>query len=231
MRLRTIAIAVAGLAASASAQVRCFAGYPTAASKAFETPCYDILADDGGVVVRSYGALANASIVHSDIAKGEGYENALFAFAYVADYFSGNNFEKQNISTARTTPLFVLPPRGFEPLWVTAMAIQPTRFRDPARVPAPANNPLVDVNTFSDLALTTIASQHVRLAKPAAQADFKACGKALLAALPGIAAGRFTYDATSYWSPSFAFYYGEAETKEFDIECWVGITDTQGAKA
>ena len=216
-------------AAAGAAPRRCYAPYPSTASRRFETPCFDVLASGGGVDVRGYTALANASIVHADIAKGEGFENAIFAFAYVADYFSGNNFEKQNISTARTTPLLVLPDsRAFESLWSTAMAIEPSRFLNPTRVPAPANNPLVDVNTFSDLGLTTVAALHVRLAKPAAEPDYKACGKALLAALPGVAAGRFTYDATSYWSPSYAFYYAEAEANEFDIECWVGVTDTQG---
>jgi len=186
-----------------------------------------MLASSDGIEVRDLGLDLNVSIVIAEQGKKYGYENALFAFAYIADYFGGDNFEKQNISYARTVPLLVLPSsRLNNPSWVTAMAVAPSHFHDPRRVPGPTNNAQYEVDTFADLQLTPIAARHVKLAAAATEADFVACVVALRAALPGVASGRFVYDAEGYWSPTYAFFYGEAEETNFDIECWVSIKDT-----
>jgi hypothetical protein len=235
--LAAAAAAAAGLAAAASPspspspakRKRCHGPYP-GFSRAFEEVCWDVLATsaDGSVEVRDYTRDVNASFVLSTLPKQDGnFDNALYAFLNIVDYFEGpGNFENRNISFARTVPLFVLPgTRVSDPLWVTMMAVSPTRFPDPYRVPAPANNAPVNVYSLGRFEQAPVAARHVRLARAAVEADFVACGKALAAALPGVAGGRWTVAELGYWSPAYAFFYGQDETTAFDIECWAQVQE------
>ena len=202
---------------------RCHAPYGTYA-KRLESVCFDVLAAGAGVEVRDFTRSANVSVVSNVLDSVFGsFGSALFAFGAIAEYFTGDNLELRNISYARTNPLIVLPNRTSDPSWVVAMAIAPSRFPDPLKVPAPASGAVVTVHPLSVDLSAPLASRHEQLPAPATQADFEQCAADLVAALPNVDGGRFKYDPLGYWSPTFAFYYGNLEQKTFDIECWVQV--------
>ena len=43
------------------------------------------------------------------------------------------------------------------------------------------------------------------------------------AALPGVAKGAFRVFEQGYYTPAYAYFYAEAEKKDFDVECWVEV--------
>lgn len=94
----------------------------------------------------------------------------------------------------------------------------------PEGVPAPTNYPTVATNI--ELATGLVAARHVQLSAPAREADFEACVAALRAALPGVAKGAFRVFEEGFYTPAYAYFYAEAEKKDFDVECWVEVEST-----
>ena len=213
------------LCASAAPAAKCHAPYGSYA-KRLESVCYDVIVAGAGVEVRSVRA-ANVSAVSNTLDATFGsFASALFSFGVLADYFGGDNLARRNISFARTSPLVVLPNRTADPSWAVAMAIAPSRFPDPLKVPAPVSG-AANVSVFPlsrDLA-APLAARHEQLPAPASQADFEQCVADLVAALPNVDNGRFAYDPQGFWSPTFSFFYGTDEFKTFDIECWVQVRE------
>ena len=141
--------------------------------------------------------------------------------AGVFGYFSGNNSAGTDLSNARSVPLLVHP--IYPTVWNVLMALAPSLYPSvspPDGVPAPTNS--ADGTNFG-LATGLVAAHHVQLSAPAREADFKACGVALRAALPKVAKGAFRVFEQGYFTPTYAYFYAQAEKKAFDIECWVEV--------
>jgi hypothetical protein len=199
----------------------CYAPY-SGLSRTLETPCSRTLASGGGVEVREYGAFAaNTSVIALEAAAA-GFDAAVTAGARgLFEYFLGNNSRGEEITRARTVPLLVHPTQAGA--WSVEMALAPSLFpsaQPPEGVPAP-----VYPTEATDFGLATglIAAFPVLLPAPAREADFKFCVDALRAMLPSVAKGAYRVLETGLFTPSYAYYYGEAEKRTYEIECWVEV--------
>ena len=209
-------------AAAAPPSAPCYAPYK-GLSRSLETPCSAVVASGGGVEVRSYGAYARNTTVIACEGNAASYDAAVAAGAAgVFGYFSGNNSAGTDLSRARTVPLLVHPIEAG--VWDVEMALAPSLFPSPLPpegVPAPADPPTVGTNFGLETGL--VAAFAVLLSKPAAEADFTLCGQALRTALPGVANGAFRVLEAGYYTPTYAYFYGQAEKRTFQIECWVEV--------
>ena len=215
------AAAVATTAAAPPPKAPCYAPY-AGLSRKLETPCSSVAASGSGVEVRDYGASAkNTSIILNEGDAADFGAAVSAGAAGVFGYFAGNNSAGTDLSNARTVPLLVHP---IEPgAWVVEMALAPSLYpspHPPEGVPAPAYP--TDASNF-ELATGLVAAFHVRLSAPASEADFESCVAALRAALPGVAKGAYRVLETAFFTPTYAYFYAEAEKKAFDIECWLEV--------
>jgi len=217
-----LSAAAAAAVPAAPPKAPCYAPY-AGLSRTLETPCSSVVASGAGVEVRDYSAaMKNASIIARE-GDASDFDAAVGAGAFgVFGYFSVNNSAGTDLSNARTVPLIVHP---IEPgAWNVEMALAPSLYPSvspPDGVPAPTDYPTVGTNFGLETGL--VAARHERLRVPARQADFEACGAALRAALPQVANGAFRVLEQAYYTPTFAYFYAQAEKKTFDIECWVEV--------
>ena len=222
-RLALLAAAAAA-AAAAPPSAPCYAPYK-GLSRTLETPCSAVLASGGGVEVRSYGQYAGNTTVIAREGDAAGFDAALAAGAAgVFGYFVGNNSLGTDLTRARTVPLLVHPIEAGT--WDVEMALAPSLFPSPdppLGVPAPTAYPTVA--TVFNFATGLIAAFPLLLAAPATEADFQLCLGALRAALPGVGNGAFRVFEAGYYTPTYAYFYGEAEKKNtfFQVECWVEV--------
>jgi len=223
--LAAAAMVAANGPAAAPPKAPCYAPYK-GLSRTLETPCSSVVASGSGVEVRDYSASTKNTTLLAREGNAPGFDAAVGAGAAgVFGYFAGNNSAGKDLSAARTVPLLVHP---LEPgAWNVEMALAPSLYPSPSPpegVPAPTNYPTVATNI--ELATGLVAARHVRLTAPAREADFAACVAALRAALPGVANGAFRVFEEGYYTPAYAYFYAEAEKKDFDVECWVEVEST-----
>jgi len=181
-----------------------------------------VVASGGGVEVRDYGTFAaNTTIIEHEGMRSQYNPAVAMGAAGVFGYFAVNNSAGTDLSSARTVPLLVHPIEVG--VWDVLMALAPSLYPSaypPEGVPAPTD---VAVATNFGLATGLVAARHVRLSAAATEADFAACGAALREALPNIAKGAFRVFEQGYYTPTYAYYYAQAEKKTFDIECWAEV--------
>ena len=214
-------------APAAPPKAPCHAPYP-GLSRKFETPCSAVVASGRGVEVRNYGAYAaNTSVIACE-GDASAFDAAVAAGAAgVFGYFGGNNSAAKDLLSARTVPLLVHPIE--QGIWNVEMALAPSKIpspQPPEGVPAP-QYPTV----ATDLVLETglVAAFYVRLPAPAREADFKTCVAALRAELPQVAGGAYRVLELGYYTPTYAYFYAEAEKTTFDVECWVEVEKAPAA--
>lgn len=216
-----LALALAVVPPPAAAAAPCYAPYP-GPSRTLETPCSSVVASGGGVEVRDYSVSEkNTTIIENEGMRSQYDEAVAMGAAGVFGYFTGNNSLGTDISNARTVPLLVHPIEAG--VWDVLMALSPSLYPSvypPEGVPAPTGSA---VGTNLGLATGLVAARHVRLLAPAQEADFVACGAALRAALPKIAQGAFKVFEQGYYTPTYAYFYAQAEKKDFDVECWAEV--------
>jgi hypothetical protein len=198
---------------------------------AIESPCFSVAAKlPQGVTVRVYKAAVDnaATLVSSSVSAAlQPWSNGLeIASSYVFDYFVGKgNSEGADLTAYLTAPLMFRPTRGTTPddaPWGADMVLQPSKWGPKSQPPAPANG-FVTLSSFGTL---RVAVEHRSLETPPAQADFEACDASLRSVVADDA--RYTVNATSPHTPTFAFYYPRDDMPPvpagpFDFECWVAV--------
>lgn len=188
----------------------------------FEEVCYDtIYNSSSGLMLRSYaGANAAASLVSFNVSSTEIYQEALvMSTFYVISYFAGEgNKKNESLKAARTVPLVLRPPTRSHNLWVSHMALAPSRFPPGSKAPAPGWD--ITLRPMGDV---TLAVLHATVNLSPQPADFDAlCSKVEAEVKEQLPA--WTIDPDSPYSPSHArFFSYEFYDGPFDIECWWGV--------
>jgi len=219
MRAPTLAAALS-LVARCAAAPPCRAPYATPAAAAFETPCADALFSAGALEVRRYPAARArpAQLAHVNFtARGVSFAEALLNGAeFLFCYFEGAcNAAHEDLYALRTVPLTLRRAGGAAPLWLTDMALAPSRL--PGAAPRGENG--IEVLPLGAL----VAARHCDARAQPQEADFDACwGELAAAASRGtLRAAGWALDEGGAWNGTRAFFTFQNQTEPpFDFEVW-----------
>ena len=164
------------------------------------------------LVLRSYTP-TTAFVVESSVEDDPGNsfdDNIFYTSAFLFDYFTGNNANKQNLSAnALTAPFTLRPPvvgRSENEDWIGSMALAPSVWHPSGKPPPASTLATVKVVSYGNL---TMAARPVVLSNAPTEDDFRNAYGELenfitFLTIPG---GSYRINVSSPFSPSFNFYY------------------------
>jgi hypothetical protein len=171
---------------------------------------------DGPVVVRQYGLPESATLARAEVISTVFYSALSTGVQQLLNYFGGENSMRQNILSARTTPITARNLNFNNLTWVVSMMVSTAAFPDNATIPRPS----LPVKLES-VGLRSIAALQFNTTSPPVAADFEAaCGSLFSGRLPK----GYVFDMASSWSPTYVFYSGQFASF-FTSECWAEVTN------
>lgn len=210
-------------AAFAAAAAPCYAPFNNLT--VLETPCYTVEKRAGAALELRRYAGSEAFVAQSNAsAQITTYQEALMMTSfYVIDYLTGDNTRNKSLLSSRTVPLTLHPPTPNNNFWLGRMALAPSQWPPHSTPPAPrgALSQEIAIAPFGRGAIL-LASQRQQFTSTPQPSDYDALCTSLTGSLALLGA---KLDASSPFSPTHAYYYGEDTINPaYDAECWLGVT-------
>lgn len=180
--------------------------------------CSRVVSSSGAVSVREMGLPASETLVSGSYFAPQWVVAIGYGVSSVLDFFLGDNAQKVDISSARTTPVTLRQqrfPNGTVFQWTSAMMVSTAAYPSKTTIPEP-----VDPIKFESVGSRLVAVvQFNTTGRFPSESDFDdACAGISSQTLPS----GYAIDSTSAWSPTYAFYSGE-EAPVNECECWMEV--------